>query len=89
MEETAKKAKTANSVQLPLHFSKKYLFYTLFPNRSYQAWILRRYVFTDEALETLGITADEYRRIKTFTFQQCHKIRLLLQHHSHEGTNSI
>lgn len=86
MEKTAKKSQTANS--LPLHFNKKTLFYTLFPDRSYQAYILRRYVFTDPVLQQMGLTVEEYRRIKGFTVQQCNTIRNILQA-SHEGENSI
>jgi hypothetical protein len=81
MNETAKHTPNANTErpELPPIFNKKQLYFFLFPNaQRYQSQPLRKYLFCDNTLFSLGIRPNEYGRIKTFTAQQCAAIRRIV-----------
>lgn len=60
---------------LPPIFSKKQLFFALYPTHTtYGRHRMRRF-FTDEFLASIGLTFDQYKWIKVFNFDQCNAIR--------------
>ena len=83
MSETGTNAPNANSQrppELPPVFSKKELYFFLFPNnRQYQSSQLRRVLFCEKNMSLVGIDPIKYPRIKMFTVEQCAAIRRLLQ----------
>lgn len=62
--------KNANP-ELPQIFNKKELFFYLYPQASvYDSRTLRGKFFSDDLLNKLKLTPEEYNQIRVFTFQQ-------------------
>jgi hypothetical protein len=58
-------------------YSKRNLCILLGANHRISFYMLRKHFFTDVTLRELGISKEEYNKIKIFNFEQTQKIKKL------------